>query len=276
MFKSTILVAIAAMTMAFSVAGCASAVAKEKQGPSFTPSDLAGTTWVLTKFGSPASPSLVASGARITLLWNSDTRIISGSAGCNGYSGEAHFSSGALAIRELIQTQMYCFTPGVMAQEESYLALLAQAQSWSVNGARLTIICEGGEELVFEHDQVVKEPAVEELAGTSWKLISLGATVAVAPVLSGTTITLNFGQDGNQISGSGGVNGYAGLASISGISFAVSEVLSTLIYCDNPAGLMAQEDAYLGLLRRAESFELSPEELTIYCAGGELLLYVRV
>ncbi|MEZ4668445.1 MAG: META domain-containing protein [Anaerolineae bacterium] len=73
---------------------------------------------------------------------------ISGSSGCNNYSGTFTYNNGTVTFGELISTQKAC-EPNVMEQEAAYLEALSSTASYSVSKEQLTIGYEGGA-LVFE------------------------------------------------------------------------------------------------------------------------------
>jgi heat shock protein HslJ/chitodextrinase len=106
---------------------------------------LEGTTWVLS--GSlPEAP--------ITALFDGAT--VSGSSGCNSYSGpysstRAAGPSNSISVGELTSTQMAC-EEAVMAQEQAYLAALSAAQAYTIEGNTLTIAHAGGA-LVFQGER---------------------------------------------------------------------------------------------------------------------------
>ncbi|MEP9351802.1 YbaY family lipoprotein [Xanthobacter sp. KR7-225] len=60
---------------------------------------------------------------------------IGGSAGCNLIAGRATISAGRIAIGPLRTTRMAC-PPGVNAQEQRFLAALAEVRGWRVDIAR--------------------------------------------------------------------------------------------------------------------------------------------
>lgn len=60
---------------------------------------------------------------------------IGGSAGCNLIAGRATISAGRIAIGPLRSTRMAC-PPGVNAQEQRFLAALAEVRGWRVDTAR--------------------------------------------------------------------------------------------------------------------------------------------
>jgi heat shock protein HslJ len=65
----------------------------------------------------------------ITALFDDQDRV-SGSSGCNRYTGPATFSEDGLRIGALAGTRMMCSDPQVMAQESRYLGLLARVGSY--------------------------------------------------------------------------------------------------------------------------------------------------
>jgi heat shock protein HslJ len=93
---------------------------------------LEGTLWVLEG---------TLPDARITAEFDGAT--VSGSSGCNTYSGSYSSTrmagpSNNITIGELVTTQMAC-EEAVMAQEQAYLTTLAAAQSYTIQGNTLTM-----------------------------------------------------------------------------------------------------------------------------------------
>lgn len=93
--------------------------------------------------------------------------------------------------------------------------------------------------------EVVSKSAVEQtaqdLAGSSWKRITLQGT----PVSGDEAITLEFLADG-KLAGSAGCNRYGGSYTLQGIAFQTGALFSTKMACPEPA--MQQETAYLQAL----------------------------
>jgi heat shock protein HslJ len=112
-----------------------------------------------------------------------------------------------------------------------------------------------------------------ELANTSWLLVSFGATGSDMPVLEGTTITLEF-ESATQLGGSGGCNSYGADYTAQNGTISVGEVVSTLMACVEE-GVTEQEQEYLAALSAAEEYELTADQLTIWYNGGAgVLTYV--
>ena len=111
-------------------------------------------------------------------------------------------------------------------------------------------------------------PGGDPLNGTAW---SLASTDGAAP-LTGTTQTLSF-ADG-KVSGSAGCNSYGGTYSLGGSNIQIKDVVSTLMACLDPQGVMDQETAFLSALMSAQSYELSENNLQIKTSDGKTLAFV--
>jgi putative lipoprotein len=91
-----------------------------------------GITWTVTELGGEAPPE----GVTATLVFDGTT--VSGSSGCNNYTGEASFDEDVVAISEgLAGTMMACEAP-VSEFEAAYLAMLAEATVFAVTADTLT------------------------------------------------------------------------------------------------------------------------------------------
>ena len=110
------------------------------------------------------------------------------------------------------------------------------------------------------------------LEGTTWYLQSyydgVGAQVGL---LSGTSITAVFGVDGN-VTGSAGCNTYAGSYTVDGSRLTISPPAGGQALCQEPAGIMEQEQAYLQLLSGSATYQLSSGLLEIRDAQGIVIL----
>jgi heat shock protein HslJ len=64
-----------------------------------------------------------------------DDGTLSGSSGCNTYSGSYTVEGDTVSIGPLASTRMACADPeGVMDQEQQYLVALESAATWSIRG----------------------------------------------------------------------------------------------------------------------------------------------
>ncbi|HLF26931.1 MAG TPA: META domain-containing protein [Anaerolineae bacterium] len=107
------------------------------------------------------------------------------------------------------------------------------------------------------------------LANTHWMLESFGALGAETPVVEGSSVTLEFGADG-QAGGSGGCNSYGGPYQVQGDTLTFGEITSTLRACEDES-IMQQEAEYFEALRSASTFELTGGNLTIFYGDGQAL-----
>jgi heat shock protein HslJ len=101
---------------------------------------LAGTTWTMTSYnnGKQAVVTAVA-GTDVTLLLTEDGKV-SGSGGCNQYSGDYTTDGDSISFGPLASTQMACEDPDVNAQEAAYLAALGTVSSFRLEGDRLDLL----------------------------------------------------------------------------------------------------------------------------------------
>ena len=108
------------------------------------------------------------------------------------------------------------------------------------------------------------------LTGTEWRLVSLGPAGAETDIVAGTTVTLNFGEDG-RASGSTGCNSYSGAYQVRGDNLSFGRLVSTRRAClDQNAN--QQEQRFLSALESANRFRLSTDRLTILSDRGRSVL----
>lgn len=100
--------------------------------------DPSGRTWLLTEMdGSPA-----LAGTQVTISFGDGS--VTGSGGCNTFTGSATWDGGDFALGEdTVATKIACDGP-IMDQEQAFLAMLAAADGYEVDGDELRLL-EGGE-----------------------------------------------------------------------------------------------------------------------------------
>lgn len=100
---------------------------------------LAGTSWQANGInnGRNAVVSLVA-GTSVTLQFGADGRI-SGSAGCNNYTGAYEADGNRIRISGAAATRRMCAGEGVMEQEQAFLRALEAATTVRIEGDRLEL-----------------------------------------------------------------------------------------------------------------------------------------
>lgn len=108
------------------------------------------TEWFLRSYGEQDNLVTIIEGTEITATFNSAKGEISGSAGCNTYFARYEIKDNTLAILEMAYTEMACLLPeGIMQQEQYFLSVLANAQSFESDDTTLTIFCSGEQQLYF-------------------------------------------------------------------------------------------------------------------------------
>lgn len=101
--------------------------------------DPTGTPWQLVRMDGEA----VSGGGRMTLQLGKDGTL-SGSGGCNQFSGTYQSQGERTAIGPLVSTKKSC-GPQADRQESRYMGALQRATRWEVHGDTLTIHAGPGE-----------------------------------------------------------------------------------------------------------------------------------
>ena len=107
--------------------------------------------------------------------------------------------------------------------------------------------------------------AAQSSLGGGWRLVNLNG----AAIIPGTEITAVFG-DGGRLSGSSGCGAYSAAYQLNGSSLAVGSLSGSGQVCDQPAGIMQQEQLYQTVLAAASGYTLEGNQLTIRSARGQL------
>lgn len=118
--------------------------------------------------------------------------------------------------------------------------------------------------VAFQQASVVVGVAGTGLAG-GWRLVNINA----APVIPGTEITAIFGDGGN-LSGTSGCSAYSAAYQVNGGSLTIGSLSSSGQFCDQPAGVMEQEQLYQVVLATASGFTIEGQQLTIRSGRGQL------
>ena len=113
------------------------------------------------------------------------------------------------------------------------------------------------------------------LDATSWQLESYAdPTGDLVDVLPRSGVTLNF--QATQVSGMAGCNNYSGSYQTTGGRIEFGPLAATEKACLQPAGIMAQENAYLAALDAAAEYDLKVNTLEMTDRQGQLILvFVR-
>ena len=106
--------------------------------------DLSGSTWELVAMdGEP-----VAGDAVPTLAFD-EQGAVSGSTGCNTFSGSVTINGSELSFGPLVTTRMACADPAANAREEAFLTAMEGVSGYTVDDQG-RLVLQGGPELTLE------------------------------------------------------------------------------------------------------------------------------
>jgi len=112
---------------------------------------LTGGRWVLASYSTPTGGSQnVLPGTQVAARFGADGSL-SGSSGCNSYSGGFTGFNRTLRVHQLAVSQGFCDSPaGVMDQETTFVSLMRQADNFSISAGQLEVFnASGSRILVF-------------------------------------------------------------------------------------------------------------------------------
>lgn len=107
------------------------------------PTNLPGTAWSLLEYSDDTGSIVPVLPGTSTTADFDDGGILSGSAGCNSYSGSYDVAAKLINIESVSMTEMYCAEPeGIMDQESQYLASLSRAAAYIIVGEAMALLSE--------------------------------------------------------------------------------------------------------------------------------------
>jgi heat shock protein HslJ len=98
---------------------------------------LAGTSWSLLSYTSGATITPAAAGVDTHVEFSTDGQV-SGSLGCNSFSGEYNQKSGSITFGSMLSTMMACDEPRMTQESAGFRVLTGQTQ-FMIEGDILTI-----------------------------------------------------------------------------------------------------------------------------------------
>ena len=221
---------------------------------------LTATSWELSELPSDSGTTLdAAAGAAATLEFSDGN--LSGSTGCNDFSGTYTVDGDSLTIELGPMTQRACTDTALQAQETTIVARLPKTSSYTANEDGLTLSDENGDALLV---YVANETA---LAGTSWTATGVNNGKGGVEANAQTeALTAEFGPDG-VLSGSGGCNTFTAEYTVAGADgLAIGAIASTRKACADD--VMQTESAYFNALGNTVTYKISGDSLTLRDANG--------
>jgi heat shock protein HslJ len=107
-------------------------------------------------------------------------------------------------------------------------------------------------------EQSTQEPSASLIG--AWKLTSYGPTGSPVPAVEDSEAGLTFNEDGT-VAGNSGCNGFGGNYTVEGDRVTFSEIVSTLMACDEP--IMSQEEAVLKVMTDSAAYTVEGNTLTL-------------
>lgn len=243
--------------------GIIAAACSSSAGSGGSGGQLDGKTWALTSYASGGATQQVPAEVLADATFTAAESNVSGSAGCNRFSGGYRVDGASLTFGALATTQMACIGPASDV-EAAYLANLAATRSYTATADALTMFDgTGASILVF----VAAQPG--EIGGTTWHATGINnGRGGVESVVAGTDPTAIYDPAGT-VGGEGGCNAFNGPAVVDGESIAIGPLVSTKMACADEAAT-AQEAAYFAALEAATTFEVRNRTLELRDDEGAL------
>lgn len=228
---------------------------------------LAGTSWVAQRISDDSGGGGVLAGSGLTIEFANDGRTVSGSTGCNVYSGDVTIGQGTISVTQVTVTERACSPPEIMEQEARVLEILSSADAFTLAGGVLELNSAGGSVSFIEPPPVVDAA----LDGTAWVLDSLIDGEVAMSVLATTAPSLTVDTGEGSMQGTTGCNSFGGTVMIEGSGFMVTDMNWTEIGCQ--PGIMRQETLILDVLQNAERYEIEGDHLSIFGTEDRSLTY---
>jgi heat shock protein HslJ len=221
--------------------------------------DLDGTNWTLVGQESEGDLATPLPDTEITIEFKDGQ--VAGSAGCNSYFADyTVMAEGNLQIGLIGSTMMAC-PEDIMQQESDYLAALATAESFTLDGETLTVHTGQGN-LVFD---IARDLTLE---GQGWTLSGIVQNEAIVSTAVDSEITVEF--SGAEVAGSAGCNSYFASYEIVDSSLSLGPIGSTMMTCDDETN--QRETEFFSALESVAGYNISRKTLTLTDADGNALL----
>ena len=250
-----------AIFAAGSISGC-------KETKAVDPSELQGF-WILKSMNGEEGKTLFE-GALPTIQFDFKEMIMSGTGGCNRYSGSFTFEKNVLSAPNLAVTKMLCVGKN---EEGQFLLDLSRPHTLSVENGVLTFKNDD-KKVIFEFVKGETPKSISEQLTGTWSLkLMEGNEVSNIFKFKDENgnpkyPTLIFEKEENRIGGNAGCNGYGSNYTLDGEMFIVSLPFSTQMACPNLEG----EVIYLKNLADTSIISFPNENILQLSKKGDIVL----
>ena len=170
-------------------------------------------------------------------------------ADCNNVQATYTVDGNNISITAGASTRAMCSPDSL---DSTFLQQLSQINTYFINGGNLymEMPADSGTMHFIPQGSPVPSPDPNPPAGEADNhtlyLVSYGPENAQQSLIEGTTITAGFANA--RISGFSGCNNYSGTLTPVDDHFTISNIASSRMYCEQPVGVMEQEQAYYAAL----------------------------
>ena len=226
---------------------------------------LTGTTWQWVSLTDPVGVTAVSNPENYTIVFNADgTAAIK--ADCNQVGANYTSDDGSISITLGPTTAAAC---GPDSLDQQYLAGLSNAAIYFFQEEDLfmDMQADGGTLRFKASSGAAPAPPVgpDDSGAIQFNLVSFGPVGAEQAVIPDSTIMATFTD--SEVSGNAGCNDYTAALTPVNDFFSVGPIASTQKICNEPAGVMEQETAYLTALGATSGFLWEQDENTLVTAG---------
>ncbi len=236
------------------------------------PTDLEGTGWRLQGQGD----------ALAATMYFLDDRLVTGVTACRAYQASYQGTEGNVRFPSIsMLTSTHSCPEDARRAEGEFTDFLTWAREYAVSeeggSSLLRMRSSRGRTLALEP----LSPTFKDIADAEWTLVAIVEfrdegygmwNDRTTEVVQGTDVTISFDEDG--LSGSSGCNSYTSQATTEdGVIMINAESLShTEEFCQEPDGLMEQEQSFLDLLPRVRRYGTYGEGLFLQTTDWDTFL----
>lgn len=201
---------------------------------------------------------------------------MSGSGGCNNYTGSYTVSGDQLTIADAFGKTLMACEEAITRRENLFLGALPTVTSYALNQGKLELTYSNANNVMTftsGADQGGNSALPAEVMQTTWTLRNFNGNAEAGPDVAAAGITIKFEADGT-FDGFSACNNYFGSYIVSGQQIAIGDNIgATRMAC--LAAATALESRYLKLLPTVKSYTATATELhLIYGDDGAALVYV--
>jgi heat shock protein HslJ len=187
-------------------------------------------------------------------------------ADCNTANGTYTVDGSSITINEPLAMTMAMCPPGSLSEE--FVKQLTGIAIYFFESEYLYF------DLKFDSGTMKFSPMKSvELPGSAWAVRGYnngkGENAGVVSVIIGTEMNATFGADG-QMTGSSGCNNYSAGYKTDGNNIAIGPAIVTQMFCEQPEGVMDQEQQYLAALEMASVYTIEGDRLQLRTSEGSL------